>query len=233
MTTDDKRATLDKEGIDAMAAAGIPREFISVWPPVASVSSLLGANVRGHAVQLYAAGPEGAVFWFAAASKPGAADDICHRADTAARALKHVMRRIPGAAKQPNEPWSNAAEVIAEARAVLAAAGLDTTRATDHPSALLGPAVVLRVDVGDGHAVVTLGRRGCVEPAQWGAGLKAWAPGCNTRGTPALHAERMPTAAAALAASLAWALGQPWPTEAEREAMHGMLARLRAVEAVA
>jgi hypothetical protein len=232
MTTEDQRAALDAEGIAAMAAAGIPRDFISAWPPAASVSSLLGANVRGHAVQLYAAGPEGAAFWFAAASKPGAAEDICHRADTAARALKHVLRRIPGPAKRPNEPWPNAAEVITGARAALAAAGLDTTRATDHPSALLGAAVALRVEVGDGHAVVTLGRRGCVEPAQWGAGLKAWAPGRGTQGTPALHAERMPTATAALAASLVWALGQDWPTEAEREAMHGMLARLRAVEAV-
>lgn len=135
--------------------------------------------------------------------------------------------------KQPNQPWPNAAEVIAEARAVLEAAGLDTERATDHTTALLGAAVALRVGVGDGHMVVTIGRRGCVEPAQWGAGLKAWAPGRDTRGTPALHAERMPTASAALAASLMWALGQDWPTEAEREEMHGMLARLRAVEIVA
>jgi len=45
-----------------------------------------------------------------------------------------------------------------------------------------------------------------------------------------LHAERMPTAAAALAASLVWALGQPWPRDDERAAMHGMLARLRAGE---
>jgi hypothetical protein len=186
--------------------------------------------MRGRAVQLYAAGPEGAVFWFAAATKPGAAEDICHRADTAARALKPVLRRIPGATKRPNEPWPNAAEVIAEARAVLAAAGLDTTRATDHPSALLGPVVALRVEVGNGHAVVTLGRRGCAEPAQWGAGLKAWAPGYDTRGTPMLHAERMPTAAAALAASLVWALGQAWPRDDERAAMLGMLTRLRAGE---
>jgi hypothetical protein len=132
--------------------------------------------------------------------------------------------------KQPNQPWPNAAEAIAEARAALAAAGLDTSRATEHPRALLGPAVELRVEVGGGHTVVTLGRRGCAEPAQWGAGLKAWAPGRGTRGTPVLHAERMPTAAAALAASLVWALGQPWPRDDERAAMHGMLARLRAGE---
>ena len=230
MSTDDRRAALDKEGIDAMAAAGIPREFISVWPPVASVSSLLGANMRGHAVQLYAAGPEGAVFWFAAAGKPGDGEDVCHRADTAARALKRVLRCIPGATKQPNQPWPNAAEVIAEARAALAAAGLDTSRATDHPRALLGPAVALRVEVGDGHMVVTIGRWGCAEPAQWGAGVAAWGPGRGTNGTPLLHAERMPTAAAALAASLVWALGQDWSTADERATMMGMLARLRAAE---
>jgi hypothetical protein len=95
MTTEDQRAALDAEGIDAMAAAGIPRASITAWPHTLARSSVLGTAVRGHAVQLYAAGPEGRSFWFAAASKPGAAEHICHRAEMPASALKYVLRRIP------------------------------------------------------------------------------------------------------------------------------------------
>jgi hypothetical protein len=99
VTTEDQRAALDAEGIAAMAAAGIPRASITAAPPVLTRSSVLSTTVRGHAVQLYAAGPEGRAFWFAAAVKPGAAEDICHRAETPAIALKWVLRRIPKEAK--------------------------------------------------------------------------------------------------------------------------------------
>jgi hypothetical protein len=101
VTTEDWRAALDAEGVAAMAAAGIPRASITAAPPVLtrSGSAVLSTTVRGHAVRLYAAGPEGRAFWFAAAVKPGAAEDICHRAETPAIALKWVLRRIPKESK--------------------------------------------------------------------------------------------------------------------------------------
>jgi hypothetical protein len=135
--------------------------------------------------------------------------------------------------KQPNQPWPGAAEAIAEARAALAAAGLDITAAVDSPSALAGPTVAVRVPVGDGHFIVTALRWGHVCEPRWGSGLAAWRPLVGTRGAPSAEAVPAGSAVEALARSMVRALGQDWPTEAEREAMHGMLARLRAVEAVA
>ena len=135
------------------------------------------------------------------------------------------------ATKRPNQPWPGAAKAFAEARAALAAAGLGAERVTEHPRALLGPIVALRVEVGAGHVVATIGRWGCGEPAQWSAGVAWWQPRRLTCGMPVMSAERMPTAAAALASTLVWALAQPWPTEAESGVMLGMLERLRAAEA--
>jgi hypothetical protein len=136
------------------------------------------------------------------------------------------------ATKRPNQPWPGAAEAFTDARAALVAAGLSAERVTENPRALLGPIVALRVEVGDGHVVATLGRCGCGEPAQWTAGLLAWHPRRMTFGLPTMDGERMPTAAAALASTLAWAMAQPWPSEAESAMILGMLERLRAAEVV-
>jgi hypothetical protein len=133
--------------------------------------------------------------------------------------------------KQPNQPWPGAADAIAEARAALAAAGIDITAAVDSPSALAGPTVAVRVPVGDGHFIVTALRWGHAREPRWTSGLAAWRPLVGTRGAPSAEAVPAGSAVAAIARSMVRALGQDWPTEAEREAMHGMLARLRAVEA--
>jgi hypothetical protein len=133
--------------------------------------------------------------------------------------------------KQPNQPWPNAPEAIEEARAALVAAGLDIAAAVDSPSALAGPTVTVRVPVGDGHFIVSMTRAGHVREPRWTSGLAAWRPHFDTRGITRAEAKAAPTAVDAMACTLVQSLGQIWPTEAEREAMHGMLARLRAAEA--
>jgi hypothetical protein len=135
--------------------------------------------------------------------------------------------------KQPNQPWPNAPEAIAEARAALAAAGLDITAAVDSPSALAGPTVAVRVPVADGHFIVSVTRAGHVRDPRWTSGLAAWRSGLGTRGTPSAEAEVAPTAVDAMARTLVQSLGQIWPSVDERAAMMGMLARLRAAEVVA
>lgn len=132
--------------------------------------------------------------------------------------------------KRPNEPWLNAAEAIAEARAALVAAGISTTEAVDSPNALAGPTVSARVELGAGHIIARVTRWGSSTPPQWTAGLMAWCPGLHTRGTPNAGADVAPGAAEAMARTLARALGQAWSTDAEREALARMLARLSAAE---
>jgi hypothetical protein len=135
--------------------------------------------------------------------------------------------------KQPNQPWPGAAEAITEARAALAAAGLDIAAAVYSPSALAGPTVAVRVPVGDGHFIVTALRWGHAREPRWTSGLAAWRPHFDTRGTPRAEAKVAPTAVDAMACTLVQSLGQIWPSVDERAAMMGMMARLRAAEAVA
>ena len=132
--------------------------------------------------------------------------------------------------KQPNQPWPGAAEAIKEARAALAAAGLDITAAVDSPAALAGPTVAVRVPVADGHFIVSVTRAGHVREPRWTSGLAAWRPHFDTRGTSGAEAKAAPTAVDAMACTLVQSLGQIWPSVDERAAMMGMLTRLRAVE---
>jgi len=90
---------LDKAGIDAMAAAGIPRASIASTPSSSLISSVLTAQVRGDTVRLYANGRVECPVWFADARRGGAEPHYQHRDYTAAAALKPVMRRIPKESK--------------------------------------------------------------------------------------------------------------------------------------
>jgi hypothetical protein len=87
------------------------------------------------------------------------------------------------------------------------------------------------VPVGDGHFIVTALRWGHVREPRWGSGLAAWRPLVGTRGAPSAEAAPAGSAVEAIARSMVRALGQGWATEAERAALMGMLARLRAAEA--
>lgn len=99
MTTEDQRAALDAEGIDAMAAAGIPRASITAEPPIVSTSAVLSATVRGYVVRLRAAGHFAAPLWFADATRDATDLYYQHRDYTPEAAIKPVLRRIPKEAK--------------------------------------------------------------------------------------------------------------------------------------
>jgi hypothetical protein len=89
------RADLDKAGIDAMAAAGIPRASITSTPSSSLISSVLTAQVRGDTVRLYANGRVECPVWFADVRRGDAEPHYRHRDYTATAALKPVLRRIP------------------------------------------------------------------------------------------------------------------------------------------